>query len=126
VTVPTYQYVCRSCETPLEVVQTFTEPALTDCPNCEGGQLRKVFNSVGVVFKGSGFYRTDSRTDSGSTSAKSTTASTPGKGEGSSDGKAAKKDADSGATTASSTSTSSAATPAASKSGGESKSQPAK
>jgi putative FmdB family regulatory protein len=57
---PTYQYVCTACEEPLEAVQAFTDPALTECPSC-GGRLRKVFTSVGVVFKGSGFYRTDSR-----------------------------------------------------------------
>jgi putative FmdB family regulatory protein len=57
---PTYEYRCTECEAPLEVVQSFDEPALTDCPAC-GGRLRKVFGNVGVVFKGSGFYRTDSR-----------------------------------------------------------------
>jgi putative FmdB family regulatory protein len=58
--VPTYQYRCTDCGEPLEVVQSFTDNALTVCPAC-GGALRKVFSSVGVVFKGSGFYRTDSR-----------------------------------------------------------------
>ncbi len=58
---PTYQYVCTSCETPLEVVQSFSDPSLTECPACDGGKLRKVFSAVGVVFKGSGFYRTDNR-----------------------------------------------------------------
>ena len=57
---PTYQYRCRECSSELEMVQKFTDPALTECPTCSG-QLRKVFNAVGVVFKGSGFYRTDSR-----------------------------------------------------------------
>jgi putative FmdB family regulatory protein len=60
--VPTYQYCCRDCGEPLEVVQSFTDDALTICPAC-GGALRKVFSPVGVVFKGSGFYRTDSRTE---------------------------------------------------------------
>jgi len=60
--VPTYQYVCTECATPLEVVQKFTDDALTQCPTC-GGKLRKLFSSVGIVFKGSGFYRTDSRSD---------------------------------------------------------------
>jgi putative FmdB family regulatory protein len=59
--VPTYQYVCTSCEAPLEVVQSFSDPSLTECPACDGGKLRKVFSAVGVVFKGSGFYRTDNR-----------------------------------------------------------------
>ena len=59
---PTYQYRCTECGHDLEAVQKFTDAALTECPNC-GGQLRKVFNAVGVVFKGSGFYRTDSRSN---------------------------------------------------------------
>jgi putative FmdB family regulatory protein len=58
--VPTYQYSCTECGHFLEAVQKFTDDALTTCPEC-GGRLRKVFNAVGVVFKGSGFYRTDSR-----------------------------------------------------------------
>jgi putative FmdB family regulatory protein len=57
---PTYQYRCTACGHDLEAVQKFTDVALTECPSC-GGSLRKVFNAVGVVFKGSGFYRTDSR-----------------------------------------------------------------
>jgi putative FmdB family regulatory protein len=59
--VPTYQYACTRCAHALEVVQSFTDEALTECPVC-AGRLRKVFSAVGVVFKGSGFYRTDSRT----------------------------------------------------------------
>jgi putative FmdB family regulatory protein len=58
--VPTYQYACTACGDQLEAVQSFTDPALTECPAC-GGALRKVFSAVGVVFKGSGFYKTDSR-----------------------------------------------------------------
>lgn len=57
---PTYQYQCTECGSGLEVVQKFTDDALTECPECTG-RLRKVFSAVGVVFKGSGFYRTDSR-----------------------------------------------------------------
>ncbi|NOL44333.1 FmdB family transcriptional regulator [Kribbella sandramycini] len=57
---PTYQYQCTDCGEALEVRQSFTDDALTVCPACQGS-LRKVFNAVGVVFKGSGFYRTDSR-----------------------------------------------------------------
>ena len=57
---PTYQYRCSSCSRELEVVQKFTDPALTQCPSCDGA-LRKVFSAVGVVFKGSGFYTTDAR-----------------------------------------------------------------
>jgi putative FmdB family regulatory protein len=58
--VPTYQYACTECEHELEAVQKFTDDPLTQCPQCTG-LLRKVFSAVGVVFKGSGFYRTDSR-----------------------------------------------------------------
>ena len=61
---PTYQYRCTECGHDLEAVQKFSDAALTECPNC-GGSLRKVFNAVGVVFKGSGFYRTDSRSTNG-------------------------------------------------------------
>jgi putative FmdB family regulatory protein len=57
---PTYEYACKQCGEHLEVVQSFTDDALTTCPAC-GGALRKVFGSVGIVFKGSGFYKTDSR-----------------------------------------------------------------
>ncbi|MDR6325061.1 FmdB family zinc ribbon protein [Actinoplanes couchii] len=69
---PTYQYACTECGEQLEAVQSFSDPALTECPNCQG-KLRKVFNSVGIVFKGSGFYRNDSR--SGSVSAEKSAAS---------------------------------------------------
>ncbi|GIF49773.1 hypothetical protein Afe04nite_43120 [Asanoa ferruginea] len=58
--VPTYQYACTECGHQLEAVQSFKDEPLSVCPECEG-RLRKVFNSVGIVFKGSGFYRTDSR-----------------------------------------------------------------
>lgn len=58
---PTYQYACRACEHRFEAFQGFHEDQLRDCPVCESGELRKLFGSVGVVFKGSGFYRNDSR-----------------------------------------------------------------
>ncbi len=60
---PTYQYACTACDHRFEAVQSFSDPSLTVCPEC-GGTLRKVFSSVGIVFKGSGFYRTDSRSSS--------------------------------------------------------------
>jgi putative FmdB family regulatory protein len=60
---PTYEYACTSCGHHLEVFQSFSEDPLTACPNCAGG-LRKVFGSIGIVLKGSGFYRTDSRSSS--------------------------------------------------------------
>jgi putative FmdB family regulatory protein len=63
--VPTYQYACTECGEQLEVVQKFSDNPLTVCPACEG-RLRKVFSPVGIVFKGSGFYRTDSRSGNGS------------------------------------------------------------
>lgn len=62
---PTYQYACTACGHDLEAVQSFSDDPLTECPEC-GGALRKLFGNVGVVFKGSGFYRTDSRTKSDS------------------------------------------------------------
>jgi putative FmdB family regulatory protein len=71
--VPTYQYTCTECAEPLEVVQSFTDAPLTVCPAC-GGRLRKVFSAVGVVFKGSGFYKTDSRVGSGKAAGKDTAA----------------------------------------------------
>jgi putative FmdB family regulatory protein len=80
--VPTYQYACNDCGEQLEVVQKFTDDALTVCPACEGN-LRKVFSAVGIVFKGSGFYKTDNR--SSSTSAPATS----GKSADSSSGKSA-------------------------------------
>lgn len=64
---PTYAYACRDCDHRFEAVQSFSDDSLTVCPECEGS-LRKVFNSVGVVFKGGGFYRNDSRATSSSTS----------------------------------------------------------
>ncbi|AWW39109.1 MULTISPECIES: FmdB family zinc ribbon protein [Streptomyces] len=64
---PTYQYQCTECGEGLEAVQKFTDDALTECPNCSG-RLKKVFSAVGIVFKGSGFYRNDSRGSSSSSS----------------------------------------------------------
>ena len=66
---PTYQYRCSVCGRELEVVQKFTDASLTECPTC-AGNLRKVFNAVGVVFKGSGFYATDNRTNGKTDAAK--------------------------------------------------------
>lgn len=92
---PTYQYQCTECGNGLEAVQKFTDEALTTCPDCQG-RLRKVFSAVGVVFKGSGFYRTDSR--SSSSSSVGTGSSAPA----------------SGSTSSSSSSSSGGSTPAAS------------
>ena len=65
---PTYQYTCTDCGEPVEAVQKFTDAPLTVCAAC-GGRLRKVFSPVGIVFKGSGFYRNDSRNGSSSAAA---------------------------------------------------------
>jgi putative FmdB family regulatory protein len=73
--VPTYQYQCTECGEGLEAVQKFTDDALTECPGC-GGRLKKVFSAVGIVFKGSGFYRNDSRGSSSSSSPASSKPST--------------------------------------------------
>ncbi|GIH78320.1 FmdB family zinc ribbon protein [Planobispora longispora] len=71
---PTYQYACTACDNQFEIVQKFTDDALTVCPSCQG-ELRKVFSAVGIVFKGSGFYRTDSRSSSSSTVSSTTSTS---------------------------------------------------
>ncbi|MFH9726871.1 FmdB family zinc ribbon protein [Streptomyces sp. NPDC017254] len=73
---PTYQYQCTECGEGLEAVQKFTDDALTECPQCEG-RLKKVFSAVGIVFKGSGFYRNDSRGSSSSSSPAASKSSTP-------------------------------------------------
>ena len=96
---PTYQYACTECGHAFEQVQSFTEDALTVCPVCDG-RLRKVFNAVGVVFKGSGFYRTDSRQAGDKSASSATSGST---GSTSTDGSSST----SGSTSGSSTSTTS-------------------
>jgi putative FmdB family regulatory protein len=101
--VPTYQYSCTECGHFFEQFQSFSEDSLTTCPQCQG-RLRKVFNAVGVVFKGSGFYRTDSRSASSGDGASST--SSP-----SSDKPAAKSESTGGSKSeSSSTSTASGST----------------
>ncbi|MFF1793405.1 FmdB family zinc ribbon protein [Kitasatospora sp. NPDC058263] len=92
---PTYQYQCTECGNGLEAVQKFTDEALTTCPDCQG-RLRKVFSAVGVVFKGSGFYRTDSRSSS-----------TSSVGTGSSSNSTSSGPSSSGSSSAASTSSSS-------------------
>ena len=69
---PTYAYACTECGHEFDAVQSFSDDALTECPEC-GGALRKRFGAVGVVFKGGGFYRTDSRGDSSGTGGSSST-----------------------------------------------------
>ena len=72
---PTYEYKCRECGHELEVVQSFTDDALTKCPSCRKKALRKVFSAPGVTFKGSGFYKTDSRSGNGKSSSSSSASS---------------------------------------------------
>ncbi|MBF6350458.1 MULTISPECIES: FmdB family zinc ribbon protein [Nocardia] len=84
---PTYSYACTQCDNRFDIVQSFTDDALTVCSECSGA-LRKLFNSVGIVFKGSGFYRTDSRSGASSASepAKSDSSSSSGSADSSSSG----------------------------------------
>lgn len=113
---PTYEYRCTSCGEHLEVVQSFRDDALTSCAAC-GGALRKVFGSIGVVFKGSGFYKTDSRPAAGKASkdtapAASEGSSTTSKADGDSSG--SKSAAPAGSSTGSAAPSGSGATPATS------------
>jgi putative FmdB family regulatory protein len=103
--VPTYSYECTQCADRFDVVQAFTDDALTTCEKCSG-RLRKLFGSVGVVFKGSGFYRTDSR-ESGKKSTSSTNgsstsepAASSGSGESKTSSSAEKSDSSSTPATA--------------------------
>ena len=126
---PTYEYACSSCDTTHDIVQPMTDPTLTECPACGEPTLRKLFNGVGVVFKGSGFYRNDSRSsgssqdspskDSAGTSDKKSSSDSGGSSGSSSSGSSdsgstsstSSKDSGSGST---STSTSSASKSSAS------------
>ncbi|WP_027936385.1 FmdB family zinc ribbon protein [Amycolatopsis sp. ATCC 39116] len=83
---PTYQYACKECGHRFEAVQSFSEASLTECPECTG-PLRKLYGAVGVIFKGSGFYRTDSRSSSSSSSSKSSTSSSSSSSSSSSESK---------------------------------------
>lgn len=104
---PTYAYACTECEHRFEIVQSFSDDSLTVCPEC-AGRLRKIFNSVGVVFKGSGFYKTDSGSSS---KPKAAPASSSDGASSSSDGSSSSA---SSASKDSTSSTSSTAAPAAS------------
>ncbi|WP_326575294.1 FmdB family transcriptional regulator [Actinacidiphila glaucinigra] len=107
---PTYQYQCTACGEGLEAVQKFTDDPLTECPACNG-RLRKVFSAVGVVFKGSGFYRTDSRGSSSSSTPAAKSGSSESKS--SSDSKSSSSAGSSSGSTGSSGSGSAASTSAA-------------
>ncbi|MDQ1018680.1 FmdB family zinc ribbon protein [Streptomyces afghaniensis] len=107
---PTYQYQCTECGEGLEAVQKFTDDALTECPSCKG-RLKKVFSAVGIVFKGSGFYRNDSRGSSSSSapasksSSSSSSSSDSGSGSGSGSGSSSGSGSGSGSGSSSSSST---------------------
>ena len=73
---PTYEYACTKCGHQFEAFQSFSDEALTECPECKG-EVQKVYSNVGVVFKGSGFYKTDSRTTKPSQTSKTPAAPTP-------------------------------------------------
>ena len=116
---PTYQYVCANPESKheFEVVQSFSDPAVATCPEC-GAPVRKVYGSVGVVFKGSGFYRTDSRKAESSTASASSKESSSTSGNGSS-GNGSSSGGSSSGGSASSTSASTSASPSTSGSSGK-------
>ena len=113
---PTYAYACTECDHRFEAVQSFSDDSLTVCPECEG-RLRKVFNAVGIVFKGGGFYRTDSRSGSsvpsGSTSS-SSDSSSPSSSDSSSSGSSDSSSGSSESAGSSSSSSTGSAKPAAS------------
>lgn len=102
---PTYEYRCKACGHELEIVQAFTDDALTRCEACGADQLRKVFGSVGISFKGSGFYKNDSRGKSSTTTAAASSDSSST--SSSSDSGSSSSSSDSGSSTPAATSTSS-------------------
>ena len=108
---PTYEYACKACGERLEVVQSFSDAPLTECPAC-GGQLRKVFQPVGIAFKGSGFYKNDSRSSSKTSSSTTTGESSSSKTETKSETKTSDSKSDS-SSSSSSSSTPKPSTPAA-------------
>ena len=103
---PTYEYACKACGERLEVVQSFSDAPLTECPAC-GGDLRKVFSPVGIAFKGSGFYKTDSRSGSKKSAASTTSSSGESTKSDSSSSKSDSSKSDSSSSTSSSSSDSS-------------------
>jgi putative FmdB family regulatory protein len=110
--VPTYSYACTECGNRFDAVQSFTDAALTTCSECNG-RLRKLFGNVGVVFKGSGFYRTDSR-ESGKSGAKSSSTGSAGSSESTSSSSSSSSDKSSSTSSnGSSSSSSSSSAPAA-------------
>lgn len=109
---PTYSYACTECDNKFDVVQAFTDDSLTECPQCNG-RLRKVFGKVGVVFKGSGFYRTDSREASKSSSTSSSSNGKSSTGAESSTSSSSSSSSTSSDSSGSSSSSSTSSAPAA-------------
>ncbi|MER7726359.1 FmdB family zinc ribbon protein [Streptomyces sp. NPDC096323] len=116
---PTYQYQCTECGEGLEAVQKFTDDALTVCPSCDG-RLKKVFSAVGIVFKGSGFYRNDSRGSSSSSTPAPAAAKASGSGSSSSTGSDAKSSTSSSTSSSGSSGSSAASSSSSSSSSGSS------
>ena len=112
---PTYAYACTACGHAFDAVQKFSDSALTECPEC-GGRLRKVYTSIGVTFKGSGFYRNDSRSSSNGKSGEKSATSSEKSSEASSEASKAssEKSGSTNTSTNASSSTSSSSTAAAS------------
>lgn len=118
---PTYEYACKKCGEHLEAVQSFSDDPLTTCPKCSG-ELRKVFGAVGIVFKGSGFYKTDNRSNgsrstvptSDTPSSDSSSSSSASEASGSSDSSATKEPAKETAKPAPATPSSSGPSPSSS------------
>ena len=94
---PTYAYACKDCEHAFDIVQSFHENSLSDCPQCSG-RLRKKFGNVGVTFKGSGFYRTDSRSSSSASSGSSSKSGSSSSSGGESSSSTSSSSNDSGST----------------------------
>ena len=112
---PTYEYACKACTERLEVVQSFADDPLTECPAC-GGQLRKVFQAVGIAFKGSGFYKNDSRSSSSSGSKSSDSTKSEGsKSESKSESTKSSDSSSSSSTTKSESSSTSSSSSSSSK-----------
>ena len=100
---PTYAYACTACDHRFDAVQSFSDASLTDCPECSG-RLRKLFSAVGIVFKGSGFYRTDSRAAAGGRDSKDSKDSKSKPVDGASSGSSSNGSGGSNGSTAASTS----------------------
>jgi putative FmdB family regulatory protein len=117
--VPTYQYACTACGHQLEAVQSFSDAALSECPVCDG-RLRKLFSAVGIVFKGSGFYRTDSRSGSSSNGSNGSNGSTESTTTTTTETKSESKSESTGTTTTKTEPRTSSTTSASSSSGSSS------